>query len=247
MSKDWDFYLSEIDGKPASLFVDLGIADDAPLERWPVLASIHLRMQTPRDDGLSSQEEFEALKAIEDALTMHLVSKSATYVGRITVDGHRDFDFYIAHAKGWTELVATVLGAFPRYDYECRTRPDRDWTTYFDVLFPSDEDRERIQNRRLCDALKRNGDRLDTARQIEHWAYFPNAGARQRFTRKASTLGYHVEETIEPEDPGDQFGVRLTGIGIPSHEHIDALTLPLFHAANECDGDYDGWETEVVR
>ena len=28
---------------------------------------------------------------------------------------------------------------------------------------------------------------------------------------------------------------------------IDALTLPLFRAARECNGEYDGWETQVVQ
>ena len=28
---------------------------------------------------------------------------------------------------------------------------------------------------------------------------------------------------------------------------IDALTLPLFRAAADYGGDYDGWETQVVR
>lgn len=247
MSKDWDFYLSEIDGKSVSIYLDLGIADDAPLERWPVLASIHLHLPKPHEDGRSSEAEIETLKAIEDALTMHLVSKSTTYVGRVTGDARIDFYFYIVHAKGWSEQVAIVLSAFPGYAFECRTRPDRDWTTYFEMLFPSDEDRERIQNRRICDSLKKSGDRLEVARLIEHWAYFATANARQKFTHKATELGYCVAETVDPEDPGDQFGIRLTSTGIPSHDNIDALTLPLFRAAGECNGDYEGWETVVVR
>ena len=31
MSDDWDFYSLRVDGEPASIFVDLGISEDAPI------------------------------------------------------------------------------------------------------------------------------------------------------------------------------------------------------------------------
>ena len=247
MSKDWDFYMCEVAGKVASIFLDLGIAEEAPVARLPVLAWVKLRMNSPRADGLSSQEEFDVLKTVEDALEAHLVSRSTAYVGRITADGCRDFQFYTAVASGWTERVADVLAAFPDYQFTCGTRADSEWAAYFDILSPSDEDRERIQNRRTCDALRKQGDRLEAPRPIEHWAYFRKSKAREAFAAKAIELGYAIDELIDPEEKGEPYGVKLSAVGIPSLRDIDALTLPLFRAARECNGEYDGWETQVVQ
>ena len=68
MSKDWDSYLCEIDGKPASVFVDMGIAEDVPLQRLPVLAWVQLPLRSPTADGLADEAESATLQAIEQAL-----------------------------------------------------------------------------------------------------------------------------------------------------------------------------------
>ena len=64
MSDDWDFYFCSVDNKPASIFVDLGIAKEAPMAEYSVMAYVRTHMQAPRDDGLSSQVEFETLKSL---------------------------------------------------------------------------------------------------------------------------------------------------------------------------------------
>ena len=246
MSKDWDFYLCEVEGKPASVFLDLGVAADAPLARFPFAAVLRLSLLSPSADGLSSRDEFDALTAIEDALAAHLVSRSTTYVGRITSDGRRDFHFYTAAERGWNEQVAAVLAEFPTYRFRCVVESDPDWNTYFETLSPSDEDRERIQNRRTCAALQAQGDRLETPRPIEHWAYFRKSKPRQAFIDQATALGYRIDELIDPEEKGEPYAVRLCCDGIPSLRGIDEITLPLFRAARECGGQYDGWETQLV-
>ena len=246
MSKDWDFYSCEVDGQPASVWVDMAIAEDAPLARLPVAAWVQLRSQPPREDGGSGHEEGEVLDQIEAALAAALVAKSTAYVGRLSTNGRCDFYFYTSAASGWKERVASALQAFPGFSFTCGSRPDREWDIYFDRLSPSDEDRLRIQNRRLCDALQRGGERFEQARPIEHAAYFPDAATRARFIERAAHAGCRVVEMIEPEARGEQYGVRVSVVGIPSPQRIDELSLALFHAADDCGGEYDGWETQVI-
>lgn len=246
MSKDWDSYRCEIDGKPAAVFVDMGIAEDVPVERLPLAAWVQVAMSRADAEGLADAEEGARLDAFEAALKARLVSKGTAYVGRVASGGRCDFHFYTTAAKGWKEQVANALAAFPDCRFQCGSRPDREWGIYLERLSPSDEDLERLRNRRMCDSLRQGGDRLDRERPIEHCAYFPDVDARAEFVQRASALGFRVIETIEPEERGDQFGVRVSGLGIPSHRNIDALTLPLYHAACECDGEYEGWETQVV-
>lgn len=246
MSDDWDFYFCRVEDRPASIFLDLGVAT-APIESLPVMGYVRVRMRAPREDGLSGQLEFEALTTLEEALERLQLDSAVAYVGRNTSDGYRDFYFYLGAAEHWPQRVADVMHGFPEYEFESGTRNDPEWTTYFDFLHPSDEDRERIQNRRTCDVLEKQRDHLDCERPIDHWAYFPDRRSRDAFTAEAKTLGYRIEQLIEPEGGAHSYGVRLSSVGRPSLHEIDDLTLPLFRAARAHGGKYDGWETQVVR
>lgn len=246
MSKDWAFYSRDADGQPASVRLDMAIAEDAPLAHLPVAAWVQLPLLRPHDDGLPGQADADALDAIEAALAAALVARSTAYVGRFATRGRCDFHFYTSAAGGWKERVASALQGFPDRTFTCGSRPDREWDIYFDRLSPSEEDLMRIQNRRLCDALQGSGERFEQPRPIEHSAYFPDAAARARFVERATQAGCRTIEMVEPEARGEQYGVRVSAIGIPSHERIDALTLPLFRAAEDCGGEYDGWETQVI-
>jgi hypothetical protein len=84
MTDNWDFYFLRVDDKPASIFVDLGIAREAPIKALPFMAYVRLYMTNPRPDGLSSQEEFDALTSIEDAMKKLGGAGGEAYVGRKT-------------------------------------------------------------------------------------------------------------------------------------------------------------------
>jgi hypothetical protein len=246
MSDDWDFYFCRVEDRPASIFLDLGVAAKAPIASLPVMGYVRVRMRAPREDGLSSQDELEALTTLEEALEKLQFDGTVAYVGRNTSDGYRDFYFYLDTAEHWQQRVAGVMRGFAEYAFESGTRNDQGWTTYSDFLHPSEEDRERIQNRRTCEVLEKRGDHLDRERPIDHWAYFPDRQSRDAFNAEAETLGYRIEGLIEPE--GDHgYGSRLSSLGRPSLHEIDDQTVPLFRAARAHGGEYDGWETQVLR
>ena len=247
MSENWDFYLLRVDDKPASIFVDLGVGREAPIKGLPFMAYLRVHMRAPRSDGLSSQEEFEALTSIEDAIEESLTSDGETiYVGRNTSDGCRDFYFYTAHPKDWHHRVNGLMQRFAPYEFDCGCRDDSEWKTYFEFLFPSDADRQRIQNRRVLHALEQRGDALEQEREIDHWAYFPTASARAAFVEAALEHGFRLRSMSEPAEAGAQYGAIVFRVDKPAPESIDDVTLPLFKLAAALGGNYDGWETEVV-
>jgi hypothetical protein len=246
MTDNWDFYFLRVDDKPASTFVDLGAIDYAPVASLPFMAYIGLTMNAPRADGLSSQAEFDTLAAIEDALKGQLVGEGTDYVGRCTTNGCRDFFFYVAQPENWAPRVAACMAAFPQYKYEAESREEPDWSSYLEYLYPSPADRQTISNRRVCDALEENGDALTQPREIDHWAYFPDAAARDAYVAEAAGHGFEVRVLSEPDkDAG--YGAQLWRVDVPSAREIDDVTLALFNIAEKHGGDYDGWECVVVR
>jgi Family of unknown function (DUF695)/Regulator of ribonuclease activity B len=243
VSSNWDFYLCQVENQPASMFVDLDIA--APIKGFAVMGYIRVFMNSPREDGLSSKEEFDILNQIEDSISQ-LVNEDALYVGRCTKDGCRDFIFYLKEADLWAERVGKILETFPHYEYETGAQDDMDWSVYLGYLSPSKIDRQTINNRRICSTLENHGDTLDQPRDLDHWAYFPDAQSRGAFIEKVSTLGFLIEKLIEPNDEYPEYGVQLKRSDVPNYHHIDQITQPLFHHAAEVGGEYNGWATYVI-
>src|SRR6476661_3579576 len=101
MSDEWDFYFCNVDDKPASIFCDLGIRKEVPLSEVEELTWLRLQMRQPRPDGLSSQEEFERLCEIDDALQAAASDTTPPihYVGRNTCGGCRDYYFYASNGQ----------------------------------------------------------------------------------------------------------------------------------------------------
>ena len=94
----------------SSILVDLDLKDLLPDQSRTDLIWVWVYMKAPRPDGLSSNEEFETLNAIEDALTKRLQEDcDACIAGRITGDGRREFYYYGRRPLNLERLVVEEL------------------------------------------------------------------------------------------------------------------------------------------
>jgi len=170
-----------------------------------------------------------------------------------------DWDFYFLRVDDKPASIYVDLGAhgsapnpklrmrsFGGYQYEADSREEPDWSSYFSYLYPSDADRQTIENRRVCEALERNGDKLSEAREIDHWAYFPDAESLKAYVAEASQLGFEVRAISVPDESHQTYCAQLWRSDIPAFNAIDDVTLPLFDLAAKHGGEYDGWESIVV-
>jgi hypothetical protein len=243
----WEFYFTKIDGDLGSIFFNEGIAERAPVADHAALIYLRLFMRNPRPDGLSSNEEFDALTCVEEALEEALGGIDAIYVGRATYAGRRDFFFYATDGDRTVEAAATVMKQFPDYEIELGGWDEPDWKTYRDYLSPGAHDRQRIENRKVCELLEREGDPLTVRREIAHWAYFPNAAARDEFIQSTTQLGYTLRLKQEPDEAQNSFGACIVRDDHASWNEINEVTLELFDIATALGGDYDGWESPVEK
>jgi regulator of RNase E activity RraB len=246
MSDDWDFYYCRVEDKPASIYLDLGAVEHAPMAALPIMAFIRLSMREPRSDGLSSQQEFGTLCAIEDHLAETLFSDDVHYVGRCTTNACRDFVFYIADAADWGERVAASLQAFPDYQYEVGAREDSAWATYTGYLYPGERDMQVIENRRVCQLLEEQGDKLQAPREISHWLSFADPQAMAAYAQSVAPMGFEVRSQDDAPDDEGQYTLQLCRTDVPGYSAINDVSLPLFDLAKAQGGSYDGWEAVLV-
>ncbi|MCH6484995.1 DUF695 domain-containing protein [Pseudoxanthomonas sp. LH2527] len=243
----WNFYALRVDDQPASIYLDLSLADEVRVDEYPVMAWLRVEMREPREDGLSSQQEFDALVALEDRVVPLLAPDGqGVYAGRNTSSGCRDFYFYLAHGDTWDARVDQAMRTSPHYRYQSGHRPDPTWSTYHEFLYPNPRTRESMENRDVCAALEERGDTLQQPREICHWAYFPSAVARDEFLRRAGAMGFSSRAPDRDDDGEQEWGAQVFRRDVPAYDAIDDICLPLYDLAHECGGRYDGWECEVV-
>ena len=243
MSDDWNFYPLLVDSEPASIYLDLGLARDAPLESQPYMSYVRIFMLQPRPDGLSSNEEFDALVSVEDSLSEVVAgSDNTTYAGRNTSGGNRDFYFYTADPEVFARSVETAMAGYPRYQFEVGARLDPEWEVYFGFLYPSPDDLQRILNRQVVENLVAHGDNPSEPRPIDHFAYLPNA------TAAANLRDYLGAQDFSIDEPSIEGGTVALSFQRPDRpDSIDDVVVPIARRIQELGGEYDGWGCEVVN
>ncbi len=247
MTDNWKSYLCNVNDSLASIFVNIALCADVPIMSKPWLLWAWVYFQMPRPDGLSDGKEAPTLFKIEDALTAQLSQQyRAILCGRITTQGRREFYFYGETKDGFPEAVATALADFSGYKFDTGEQEDSLWEQYLNVLYPTPEQFERIKNSEVLEVLAEHGDAAGVSREVQHWMYFKTEQARALFKDDVIKAGYKIvfESHLEKEEM--PFGITVMRAQPVEQNLIDATVSELVQLAEQFDGEYDGWETQVI-
>ena len=246
MSDDWRFFPCTIGESSAFVFVDVGLAKtigSAPTN----LVKLRLKYRNPAPNGLPTNEEFDAVSAIEDALERFNTETSSTYAGRVTVAGQRHFFNYLWHAAPrWQPFVA-ALAAQTGYDLELSIREDPQHEAYWHDLYPTDDDWRVIHDLEVLDQLRKRGDDGHAERQIDHWVYFDDEQSSAPFVAWAESERFTHDARYSRQTEDGTYCVRLHHFGTATIEAVSRRTIALRRKAAEFGGKYDGWETPVMK
>ncbi len=249
MSDEWDFYFAQINDSVSSVFVDLGIRNDVPIETRPWLLWVWVKLLAPKPDGLSTNEEARKLNELGESLDATVSATcGAQLVGRITGNGRREFYFYAAEPGELTASVGHAMRAFAEYSYETGSTFQPEWEQYL-MLYPSESNLERMQNRRLLEALAEQGDSHAIPRKVDHWLYFGDEASRAACGETLMAMGFAIEDEGLLDEEGAEMPwvmVVSRADSVDSHS-INRITLELQRLAGEYCARYDGWECAVTR
>lgn len=247
MVENWKFYFCNVNGKYASISLNLGLWPDVPMADKPWLLWVWIYLLSPGDTGLTSSSEAPVIWEIEKVLEHALASVcDAIHCGRITTDGRRELYFYGKNKRGFEKAVKSVMSSFGQYKFDLDAQKEADWNQYLNVLYPSDEDRQRISNMDLLDVFTKKGDTLESPREVNHWIYFSREVDRELFTQMILQRGYQKEalpDRLENEFPLGLRAMRMQSITLSA---INETVIELFRLARAANGSYDGWEAEVI-
>lgn len=124
---------------------------------------------------------------------------------------------------------------------------DATWSVYNESLYPNEETFEYMRNQKVVGKLAEAGDKLDKERLVEHWIYFTTEKDRECFVDYATRQGFNIDSKDKTKHAESPFQLKISRsdkVDLPS---ISQVTLTLRKEAGKCEGDYDGWETVLVK
>jgi regulator of RNase E activity RraB len=104
-----------------------------------------------------------------------------------------------------------------------------------------------MTNRWVVARLEKHGDKFEVVREVSHWIYFESSKDRQRFIKIITEMGYRVLGKSDSSKPPRSLGVTVASDIAADQKTIDRVVLELFDLAIECGGEYDGWETSIIK
>jgi hypothetical protein len=247
MEDHWEVYPCHMGEHEAFVSYNHGAKDEIDAFPAPTFVKVRAAIRAPDDRGLPTRAEFDALCSLEDRLESFIAESEGLFVGRVTVDGARYFHAYVKLPEEDVAAFVKALGEESGYDLRCVCRPDPERTGYWQDLFPSEAEWQLIQDMKVVRHLEENGDSLAQSRRVDHWAYFDSAEARDAFAEWVVAQGYQIGKDCLPSEKSPQHGVQFFHSCAPRPFAINEHTAALRAKAAELGGDYDGWETAVIK
>ncbi|WP_299841949.1 DUF695 domain-containing protein [uncultured Roseovarius sp.] len=243
IEREYAAYITAVDEKPASFFIDKSLITDAPNSNFPFMAYLSVQLMEPDEIGFAGEDEFEKLSTIDEEVEA-LAGQNAIFAGRKMGDGTNNYYFY-TNAEGALEApFKAVMSSLPEYNFEIGHEFDEDWKTYIEFLFPSSFEQNVMRNDIVRVALLEAGDDSSKPRKTDHFIEFKSKQSATLFEEKARTMGFN-SSTNSKGLFRKTFTVNLVREDIPAE--LDKVTFELKNLASELGGEYDGWETFVVQ
>ncbi|MEL6625393.1 MAG: DUF695 domain-containing protein [Bacteroidota bacterium] len=243
LQPEWDFYFCNVEGKLASIMLDLSLHGIAPLSQRNCLIQVAVDLIDPDERGLTIPSEAEKLFVMEDMLAEQLAQTlQGLYVARSTSDGKRIFYFYAAAMVGFQGIVDEVLGSFSEYSYGSQAFSDPDWAMYTQFLYPTIHELHSILNRRALDQLRAQGMGMDQVHTLHHHFEVENETHRLAILRKAKEKNFRAIK--RPSDPASILVLKRDDQ--LSTEELEKVTAYLLNLAEKHDGVYKGWQAAMM-
>ena len=246
LPQNWDFFMCRIEGAPASIRTNLALIEVAPLEGLTQRLQFYIKMQNPRPDGLSSNEEYPILCDIEDAIGEKAEATGAVLAGVVRSEGFLELWFYTQNAKTLAKTCEEALQTFEGYQSGYNIAEDPEWEDYFGFLYPDEFSYQTMQNRKVLMQLEKNGDKMEVPREIDHFFYFKEAAQQQAFAKEAEAKGFKVrfndDEFVEDRKAeGKEYPYMVEATREDSPLVINDIVWDLLELASPFEGNYDGW------
>lgn len=270
---DWDYYYDELDDKDATVQLDIEALDLEGREEMPVHVSIDFKLPTWGEDGeqtplcqATNQLMWDFARAFEgNYLCMHAAV--------IYFDDELHHHFYFEDQEGLGEAIKAWLDKHTKpldLNYKLYYNESVSWETY-DSIYPTDANFLQMHSRVSFVLLREQGDLSIAPRPLQFWAVFESeedaiAAEQALSQRDYISVGIeHLDPKAKLEDLKDKEADRVYTLREVNEEDgryllrfLKVMSLESFFKfkdlieepydfVHELEGDFFGWDCEVVR
>lgn len=270
---DWDYYYTELDDKNAIVQLDIEARELEGREEMPVHVSIDFQLPTWGEDGEQSPACHVANQLMEDFARAFEDNYLCMYVAVIYFDDELHHHFYFEDQEGLDEAIKAWLDKHTKpldLNYKLYYKESAPWETY-DFIYPTDVDFLQMHSRASFDFLREQGDLSIAPRPLQFWAIFESeedAIAAERALSQRDYISVGIEQfalKAKLEDLKDKEADRVYVIqevdeedGLYLLRFLKVMSLEsfaqfvrfieeLYDFVHELEGDFLGWDCEVVR
>jgi uncharacterized protein (TIGR01619 family) len=247
--ENWDAYLAAYDSGVGSTTLNMAFANAAPFKQFPFLITTGVAFTPCDSGGLPMTEQMDSLYKIQDDIQKVISSVTANKVaGTFTYRCDRLVYIYVhdtLHVRD--KLVDLYENRYKKHTTYLDIKLDDIWEAYFTFLYPNEETQDYMSNQKVVDQLEEAGDNLEKPRPVDHWLYFRTEKDRDAFIESIKIDGFKIESTDLVQESEYPHQLKISNITAVDIDIISTVTLKLNKIAKEHNGDYDGWETVVVK
>lgn len=248
-NNNWDAYIAIYENGEGSTTLNMDLKKDAPKAELPYILITGVTFSNCTEKGFPEKEEFNKLYEVSDEVET-IISKltKMELAGTFTYQCERLNYYYINDTTQIrSKLTALYKNKFSNYKHYINIKPDKNWEAYLNFLYPNEEIQESMSNQKVIEQLQKGGDNSTKSRQVDHWLYFSNEKNRNLFEKLITQNGFKIETKEKIDDPSKPFKLHISRNDKTDPESISKITLELRKKAKELEGDYDGWETYIVK
>ena len=104
-----------------------------------------------------------------------------------------------------------------------------------------------MSNQKVIDALKEGGDDLSQPRKADHWIYFKSPKDLDAFVNAIRNENFHIESSDLISANEFPFQLHISRMDYVDLMSINKVTMLLRETAKLHGGDYDGWESPIIK
>lgn len=245
----WDFYPCRVDNHPASMSVNMAYIGHAPISAADTVYWLTFEQPDPGEHGMGTKQSFDVMCDVEEAFFTHLDDCELYFVGRLRNMGKWELYFFgcaglDTHIE---DAAAIAIQQTANLPYNSGSKPDPEWSGYTNYIYPNQEHSRWMADRSVVDELAKLNDLHNKPRRIDHWIYFASKVNREAMAEASAMIGFARNDDPEDGDGDSPYGLQLYRDDPSELNHINSVTSRLCELAEENGGNYDGWETYIVK
>lgn len=245
----WNTYQAKQEKGVSSTNLRMDLIEKAPINGYDFLFYIKIKYRVTKESDFPVGNKLKKLYRIKDAIYDKMLSVSdGYYVGSFMFDGSRFEYYYVKDASDIERHIDKLFkNKFRGEKYEVYVKSDPSWDLYINYLYPNDEIKNFMSNRDTVIQLKNAGDDVTTARKVEHYATFTSNNDMNLFAEAVEKLSYTVSYKKKINNEAFPYEIKFYRDNSVTLDNALKFTTELINLAKEMNGNYDGWETYVVR